>query len=232
MRQFRRKLNSERGATMMMALLLLALTVMVSAVIISAALTNAKHLRSERTQEQAFLTVSSAAELLLEALEGQKYVAVLEKTDVTEQHIQNEETGETEDVFYEGTWSKTLPRSETLGAFGSLLCGRISELGYTGAATGDASAVEFRISVEGLQDVLVTFRMHKDYGITAQLALDPDGGDGRCRMYLTLRGDFTDSGVSYSDVISDDGQTSTRTSTQTYTIRWINPKIEKGAAPE
>ena len=64
MQAIRRKLNSQRGASMMMALLLMLVGIMVSAVIISAATSAAVNKRSEKEQQQAYLAVSSAAELV------------------------------------------------------------------------------------------------------------------------------------------------------------------------
>ena len=64
MQAIRRKLNSQRGASMLMALLLMLVGIMVSAVIISAATSAAVNKRSEKEQQQAYLAVSSAAELV------------------------------------------------------------------------------------------------------------------------------------------------------------------------
>ena len=63
MQAIRRKLNSQRGASMLMALLLMLVGIMVSAVIISAATSAAVNKRSEKELQQAYLAVSSAAEL-------------------------------------------------------------------------------------------------------------------------------------------------------------------------
>ena len=64
MQAIRRKLNSQKGASMLMALLLMLVGIMVSAVIISAATSAAVNKRSEKEQQQAYLAVSSAAELV------------------------------------------------------------------------------------------------------------------------------------------------------------------------
>ena len=55
MQAIRRKLNSQRGASMLMALLLMLVGIMVSAVIISAATSAAVNKRSEKEQQQAYL---------------------------------------------------------------------------------------------------------------------------------------------------------------------------------
>lgn len=63
----KRKLHSRSGATLLMALLLLV-AVMVSTVIISAANTATSSLKTRRDNQQAYLTVSSAAEYLRDSL--------------------------------------------------------------------------------------------------------------------------------------------------------------------
>ena len=68
MNVIRKKLNSQSGATILMALLLFLVAVMVSAVIISAAVSSASALRTEHEQQQSYLTVSSAAELVRDSL--------------------------------------------------------------------------------------------------------------------------------------------------------------------
>lgn len=64
----KRKLHSRSGATLLMALLLLLVAVMVSTVIISAANTATSSLKTRRDNQQAYLTVSSAAEYLRDSL--------------------------------------------------------------------------------------------------------------------------------------------------------------------
>lgn len=64
----KKKLYSRSGATLLMALLLLLVAVMVSTVIISAANTATFSLKTRRDNQQAYLTVSSAAEYLRDAL--------------------------------------------------------------------------------------------------------------------------------------------------------------------
>lgn len=59
MQAIRRKLNSQRGASMLMALLLMLVGIMVSAVIISAATSAAVNKRSEKEQQQAYLARSA-----------------------------------------------------------------------------------------------------------------------------------------------------------------------------
>ena len=68
MNAVRKKLNSSSGASILMALLLLLVAVMVSAVILAAAVSAAKTIRTDREQQQTYLTVSSAAALVRDSI--------------------------------------------------------------------------------------------------------------------------------------------------------------------
>lgn len=60
----RRKLNDQRGVSLLMALLLMLVSLTVSAVVIAAASGAVSALHTDRAQEQAALTVTSAADLI------------------------------------------------------------------------------------------------------------------------------------------------------------------------
>lgn len=85
----KKKLKSGSGATILMALLFFLVAAMVSAVIISAATTAAQTLKARREHQQAYLTCSSAAQYIRDALlqgEDYNYKVVFEqkvKTDET-----------------------------------------------------------------------------------------------------------------------------------------------------
>lgn len=70
MKRLAQKLNCRRGASMLMALLLFLIAAMVSAVIITAAVSARSRVASDCAQQQTYLTVSSAAELLRDSIEG------------------------------------------------------------------------------------------------------------------------------------------------------------------
>ena len=70
MKRLAQKLQDRRGASMLMALLLFLVAAMVSAVIIAAAVSARSRVTSDRAQQQTYLTVSSAAELLRGSIEG------------------------------------------------------------------------------------------------------------------------------------------------------------------
>lgn len=68
MEKLLRKFHSQRGETMLMALLLFLVGVMVSAVILAAAISAESDAKAAREEQQAYLTVSSAAELFRDAI--------------------------------------------------------------------------------------------------------------------------------------------------------------------
>ena len=81
MNAVRRKLNSSSGASILMALLLLLVAVMVSAVILAAAVSAAKTIRTDREQQQTYLTVSSAAALVRDSILNGSGKYVTKKTE-------------------------------------------------------------------------------------------------------------------------------------------------------
>ncbi len=70
MKRLKNKLQSRRGASMLMALLLFLVAAMVSAVIVAAAVSAQTRVRADRAQQQTYLTVSSAAELLRDSVQN------------------------------------------------------------------------------------------------------------------------------------------------------------------
>lgn len=77
-----KKLHSQRGETMLMALLLFLVGVMVSAVILAAAISAESDAKAAREEQQAYLTVSSAAELFRDAIQSGsgRYREIVTKT--------------------------------------------------------------------------------------------------------------------------------------------------------
>lgn len=81
----KKKLKSASGATILMALLFFLVAAMVSAVIISAAATAAQTLKARREHQQAYLTCSSAAQYIRDALlQGEDYKVVFRQSVTTD----------------------------------------------------------------------------------------------------------------------------------------------------
>lgn len=68
-----KKLKNEQGVTILMALLLVLTAAVVSAVILSAALSAARRVNGDRTAQQNYLAVSSAAELVRDSIDRMRY---------------------------------------------------------------------------------------------------------------------------------------------------------------
>lgn len=73
METLRKKWNSSRGASILMALLFLLVCMMVGASILMAAVSNAGKLKSNREEQQKYLTLSSALTLICDELESVGY---------------------------------------------------------------------------------------------------------------------------------------------------------------
>lgn len=70
----RKKWNSSRGASILMALLFLLVCMMVGASVLMAASSNAGKIKSNREEQQKYLTLSSALTLICDELESVEYV--------------------------------------------------------------------------------------------------------------------------------------------------------------
>ena len=70
----KQKLNSSRGASILLALVLFLLCAMVSAVVVGSAMTNMQKVKNRREQQQVYYSVSSAARLLHDAMEQVSFV--------------------------------------------------------------------------------------------------------------------------------------------------------------
>lgn len=73
MKRLRKKLHSERGASILLALLFFLVCMMVGASVLAAAASNAGKIRSNQTEQQKYLTLSSAIRLICDELEQAEY---------------------------------------------------------------------------------------------------------------------------------------------------------------
>lgn len=210
-----KKLHSQRGETMLMALLLFLVGVMVSAVILAAAISAESDAKAAREEQQAYLTVSSAAELFRDAIQSGKsgssggYREIVTKT-------------------YSGTQLQGT-KTEKQNASGPF-----SEIFNNVIPTLLTSPTTFRktytLSMTGLEDVTMELSIQPKQGDNDQFTLtavfynDPEG-DHPCRMTVTFTGETTqtptdwyDSGLRYEATTTEikwTGATITRPRTQT-----------------
>lgn len=78
MKKIREKLRSENGASILLALLFFLLCAMVGASVLMAAASNAGKSRSNREEQQKYLTLSSALQLVCDELTAAEYTAQYE----------------------------------------------------------------------------------------------------------------------------------------------------------
>ena len=98
MKKIGEKLRSESGASILLALLFFLLCAMVGASVLMAAASNAGKSRSNREEQQKYLTLSSALQLVCDELTAAKYTAKFEKDDSkTVEHYHYEENGKDSD---------------------------------------------------------------------------------------------------------------------------------------
>ena len=210
MQAIRRKLNSQRGASMLMALLLMLVGIMVSAVIISAA-TAAVNKRSEKEQQQAYLAVSSAAKLVRD--DFQSLTGRYKDVTTTVTHA-------------DGTTTTTKDTIKATCAVGDI----INDIGarFIGVNTTSTYAKTYTFSVDGYEDVsaeiLVSVGTGSDasskvYNLTATFT-NGVGSEHPCRMVLTMEGKLAEERTS-----GDTGSGSTQVVTQT--LEWNKAKLQK-----
>ena len=208
MQAIRRKLNSQKGASMLMALLLMLVGIMVSAVIISAA-TTAVNKRSEKEQQQAYLAVSSAAELVRD--DFQSLTGRYKDVTTTVTHA-------------DGTTTTTNDTIKATCAVGDM----INDIGarFIGVNTTSTYAKTYTFSVDGYEDVsaeiLVSVGTGSDesskvYNLTATFT-NGVGSEHPCRMVLTMEGKLTEERTS-----GDTGSTQV----VTRTLEWNKAKLQK-----
>lgn len=91
----KRKLQSQRGASLLLALLFLALCSLVSATILMAAVSNAGKARSNLREHQSYLALSSAVDLICDEIVRSEYQGKYHyREEVEETSVKDPETGE------------------------------------------------------------------------------------------------------------------------------------------
>lgn len=105
MKRLRKKLHSERGASILLALLFFLVCIMVGASVLAAAASNAGKIRSNQTEQQRYLTLSSAIRLVADELKQAEYTGKYKVWEWTETVTEKDGEGntvvkETIDYFY------------------------------------------------------------------------------------------------------------------------------------
>ena len=205
MRALRQKLNSQRGASILIAMVFFLLCLTVGAVVLTAATANAGRLASRRQEEQNYLTVSSAARLLRDELAGAEFQVV-----TTSVYMPDDEgvAGETS--------------TDAVG----LLEPFAAQAREVSEGTTPASRT-FQIDASGenvtFATVSVTAIMDHSYNLSISVCLETDDGK-RNPMLITVT-----AAVETTEETIIDTEMETETSVITTTVTWGKGVITKGA---
>lgn len=237
-----KKVKNNSGATILMALLLILLATAVGAAVLTAAVSAARHLRSDREAQQNYLTVSSAAELIRDSINGQTYQRTLteyyNKVDITDKDgivigvrydydhteiVQTPSDGKIGGIM--GAWLADCiaDKSDTTKDFASFKKCEDTITVTVNAGEGSLRPVQAKFSAE---PSTITFKGEVLYIsiIQVELSLAPENGKADdCRMTLTMRGTLQTEG----DPVPDTGAEKTSYPFTT-TVTWGSPKITKG----
>ena len=175
----RRKLHDQRGVSMLMALLLMLVALMVSAVVVAGASSAVSALRTDQKQEQAALTVTSAAELIRNSFlaSDMKYVSTTVSYEFYYNSNQNTSS----------TTTQTIPAELAFSDFANYAIGRLRD----GQPVLNR-VYTFHLEDDRVSDVTATFSMTYDtldsgetsYVLTA--ALESTDPDAPYRMTLVM----------------------------------------------
>ena len=211
-----KKLKNEQGVTILMALLLVLTAAVVSAVILSAALSAARRVNDDRTAQQNYLAVSSAAELVRDSIDQMQYT----KTTITTYKWDEATQGYVES---ERSTTYSLKDARELNSGRTSM---MSEWLLDGARNGGCTdTITITLQDETLPPVKASFSMTgrgtrgEGYDIRIAFSLADAGDADDCRMTLRLRGNVEEKSDKY---------TVTQNEKYELTITWGNPEITKG----
>ena len=199
MRKIKEKLHSENGASFLLALVAFLVAAMVSVTIVAAAVSSLKRVYSDRAVQQAHLTLTSAAQLVRDAMEATS----VKKVEV----VTNSGGGSTTTVSAEGTFWLEMKEAVACVDKG---------FPYKGS--------NIRLEVQGLEmePVDITFIMKAEDGESSEkykviFTLTLAGSDET--LFLTM------DGVAGTPVVDTSSEGTVTTTTTTTTITWSQPII-------
>ena len=218
-----KKLKNNSGATILMALLLILLAMAVGAAILTAAVSAAHHMKSDREAQQNYLTVSSAAELIRDSINGQTYERTLTVTSVANRDEKGEVIGYTVTRTLEIKPNPLFPGPMGAWLSACINSGDQDQLYASLQECSDTITVTVDTGDGGLRPVQANFSAQKDGKIQVELSLKPEEGKtDDCRMTLTMEGLLTKEG---KDALPTGGE---YRETYTTKVTWGSPKITKG----
>ena len=182
--------NNQRGVSILYSLLMLLVAALVVAVLLAAALTATKSIVNDKEVEQQYLTVSSAAQLVKDELDGCTYTTGTVTT-------YTEKGGEVKKV------EELTPAAS--GSFKALINDAATSVSKGISYPNSSSAgKDFTVSVDsntGLENVKMTFKMfadgasadYKQYDIRVIFSLVDTRGDTAPCLILELTSSDSDS---------------------------------------
>ena len=177
--KIRKKLNSRRGTSIFFGLLLFLAASILSVVIINGAVTTVKRVTSDKKAEQNYLTCSSAARILQDAIINSKVIRTVTETRTTGTSGTSTKT--------ETTWKVAAATDTgTLSPFGDMLKGYVQEY-----------VEKFSVSTFGEKELSIsvpsniTTEQGKSIGeVTAKLMIDSgaeSSGPSEPGCYITVK---------------------------------------------
>lgn len=236
-----RKLNSRRGASILIALLLFLVCAFVGAAVLTSAYHNASRASAVRREQQAYLAAASAAELVKEAvtntgIEMQYKTYAWVRTDYW-----TDEDGKPQSSTTTGTNSPTVNISAEYSGALKVIGEQVfhffeaSNLGtpLTEAWTGalSLSLAEY----PELENVTGSVSVAPDYSVTVVLGNKPgqegDAPANELKLTFKAQSKTSDPSVSSDTVTGDGYSVTTTTTTTTTTVTWNAPEIRLTSIP-
>ena len=221
-----KKIQNNSGASLVMALLLILVGVMVSAVIIAAAVSSVQAQNQSRDEQQLYLEVSSAAELVRDELES----GSCDYTNTTTQVYTRTKT-----YYSWGDPATTTTEKYGNGAFASVIK---AGLEHVKTYSGDTFSKTYSIDAGDYNKVTAEVLLNKKtesgvekYNLSITFAGEKD--DHKCKMILTADGIITTSNPTSSETTETSGSGWNKTTTYkktvvtTTTIDWQNATLQR-----
>ncbi len=217
MNKLKIKLKSQKGASMIIALLFFLICSTVGISVLAAAKANTGRLLAQRENEQAYLTVRSAAQLMRSSLEEPSPAfAVKTETKTVFPGI--------DDPVISSKWDKKYdPLSHSL-------TNTVNDILYDFLQTGNVAAsrdFDLTFTAENMDDVTshvtITEKSGKYY-LNAEFSIS-GRDDYNYHMTLTMTGDLITAGNVISST-TDAGGISVTVSETSFTIKWMNGRLK------
>ena len=231
--KLREKMNSEKGATLMTALLFFVVCAAVGSVVLTAATSASGRLAGLRKREQAHLAVLSAAEMFCDVMEKEQVVLQIEKKK--ENHYTTEEVA----YLYKNIDVYTSMGTTNLPLLPGLVNKNYPTIKYDDAfplsndTIDDSAKTSFQITVNSVDDLSVSVSAGMTKALTLVVEFTKNYGskpDEVETLKVTFRPVIEKKEVisahQVNDTVNDTTDDRNTTHQKTYTIKWIEPVFE------